>query len=163
MVQQWRPWNQPEERGCPMTTVWVIEQGEYSDYRVVGVFSTKARAEQALAAINKKDEDGDSIGYPASIAEWPLDPGSKELSKGYRAFACVMHRDGTVASTRTVDIEETYRAKPWIWRRTQAPVYRGQQTVDCLCSTVLAKDEVHAIKIVNEQRAQLIARGEWND
>ena len=51
-----------------MTTVWVIETGEYSDYRVEGVFSTKERAE----AVNAK------VG--GEVSEWPLDPAFNELN-----------------------------------------------------------------------------------
>jgi len=32
---------------------WVVEQGEYSDYRVVGVFTSKANAQVVADAINR--------------------------------------------------------------------------------------------------------------
>ena len=45
--------------------------------------------------------------------------------------------------------------------RTKAPAYQGKGVPDCLNATVLARNEKHAIKIVNEKRAQIIAAGEW--
>lgn len=33
-------------------SVWVIEQGEYSDYRVVGVYSSRENAERIAEKIN---------------------------------------------------------------------------------------------------------------
>ena len=56
-------------------TIWVIERGSYSDYRVLGVFSTKANAERVLAMIEPDDD-------PPSITEWPLDPAVTELGCG---------------------------------------------------------------------------------
>ena len=48
-----------------------------------------------------------------------------------------------------------------IWRRTQAPAYKGKGIPDALNGSVLAKDEKHAVKIANEQRTQMIALGRW--
>ena len=49
-----------------------------------------------------------------------------------------------------------------IWKRTEAPAYKGKGIPDCLMSTVWAKSEDAAVKIVNEHRAQMIASGEWS-
>ena len=130
-----------------MTTVWVIETGEYSDYRVEGVFSTKERAE----AVNAK------VG--GEVSEWPLDPAFNELKKGYSVFLGEMLRDGTVERCISWDYEVTPRMT--IWRRSQAPAYVGKNVPDCLHGTVWAKDSTHAIKIMNEKRTQMIAMGEW--
>lgn len=144
-------------------SVWVIEQGCYSDYRVVGVFTSKADAKLVADAINgKNDNREESYGDDATVAEWPLNPGVADLRKGYRPFLFEILRDGTVE-----------RCVPWsvsgydlggkvdIWRRSTAPAYRGKNVPDCLHGTVYAKDAQHAIKIANEHRAQFIASGRW--
>jgi hypothetical protein len=48
-----------------------------------------------------------------------------------------------------------------IWRRSQAPVYRGKGVPDCLRSDVLATSQEHAVKITNEHRIRIIESGEW--
>lgn len=130
-----------------MKTVWVIETGEYPDYRVEGVFSTKERAE----AVNAK------VG--GEVSEWPLDPAFNELKKGYSVFLGEMLRDGTVERCSPWDFEVTPRMT--IWRRLEAPADAGKNMPDCLHGTVWAKDSTHAIKIMNEKRTQMIAMGEW--
>ena len=47
--------------------VWVVEQGSYSDYRVVAAFNNEAAAEQHAAAINTAD-----CWEPASVAKWEV-------------------------------------------------------------------------------------------
>jgi len=41
-----------------MAPVWVVEEGEYSDYRVVGVFSSKENAQLIADAVNAPREGG---------------------------------------------------------------------------------------------------------
>ena len=49
-----------------MKSVWVIEEGEYSDYHVVGVYDSRESAETILASLPDDDRP--------TIAEWPLNP-----------------------------------------------------------------------------------------
>jgi hypothetical protein len=137
-------------------TIWVIERGSYSDYRVLGVFSCKAHARRVADMINQKEHYGDK----ATIDEWPLDPCVEELVKGYVQWCVWMERDGRV--------EKCEPASSWcgdedgeVWRRSTAPAYAGHGLSDLLTMNVWARDETHAIKIVNEHRAQMIAMGKW--
>jgi len=137
--------------------IWVIEQGEYSDYRVRGVFSTKANAERIRDALGEKES------YDApTVAEWTLDPIVAELDKGYTPWAVLMLRDGTVESCKQEEIT-SYRMEGggWLWKRSTAPAYIGKGVPDALNWTVWAKDGKHAVKILNERRTQMIATGEW--
>jgi hypothetical protein len=71
-----------------MASVFVIEQGSYSDYHVVGVFSTRENAETVLAALKAATE---SYYDTPGIAEWPLDPAIDALRAGlkrYIAWTC---------------------------------------------------------------------------
>lgn len=140
-------------------SVWVIEKGSYSDYRVVGVYTTKVKADLVCTEINKEG------GYePATISEWPLDPGVEAINHGLLPFTVWMLRDGTaekVVSMCAGDFEHTLNDKPRIWRRSTAPAYQIKKAADCLTAQVFAKDTQHAVKIVNEYRTRMIAKGEW--
>lgn len=138
--------------------VWAVEQGDYSDYRVVGVFSSSANAQFIADTIN-----GDDTYYKATVTRWPIDPAVDELRAGQRQYRILMLRDGTVESCEaqsmsSYDIIGTIH----LWHRTEALAYANKPNVqDCLDCTVWAKDEKHAIKIANEHRAQFIAANKW--
>lgn len=140
-------------------SVWVIEKGEYSDYRVVGVFTSKENADDMAARINESE----TYGEPATVAEWPLDPAIRELRAGFQPYHVWMLRDGTVERCDRTDVS-TYdlaSASCELWRRSKAPAYKGKGIEDCLKATVWAKDDKHAIKIVNEMRTEMIAMNRW--
>lgn len=137
-------------------TVFVIEQGEYSDYRVVGVFSTKKKAQtvyDALKAAGNSD-------LHDKISEWTLDPFVLELQKGYSPFVVIMLKDGTVERCDRREFS-SYCSNSFLWKRTEAPAYKGKGIPDALNATVFARNEKHAIKIANEHRTKMIANGEW--
>ncbi len=143
-----------------MKTIWVIEKGSYSDYRVVGVYSTKANAQAMCDRINKDEE------YErAEIAEWSLDPGVEAINQGLEVYLVWMLRDGTVEKIQREsggdEFQWALNENLTVWRRANAPAYKGKNVQDCLHGRVFAKDEQHAIKIANERRTQLIANGQW--
>lgn len=140
-------------------TVFVIEQGSYSDYRVVGVYTTRRAAEMVCTAINANE-----TWEKAEVSEWPLNPAADALNAGQSQHRVLMRRDGTVEECKRQDIR-TYEltGECHIWRRSTAPAYRGKGVPDVLQATVWAEDVPHAIKIVNERRGQMIAMGEWED
>lgn len=133
-----------------MAVVWLIEDGNYSDYRVIGVFSTKSNAERIR----------DLVG--GSVHPWELDPCIEALNQGHSMWVGEMRYDGSVERMDPIEIQSYQMAgERSIWRRSTAPAYRGQNVEDCLHGTVWAKDRQHAIKIFNEERVQYIASGEW--
>lgn len=141
--------------GGSMKTIWVIEAGYYSDYRVVGVFSSKKNAELVLKNLKGDYEE-------PSISEWSLDPAVSELNAGYRLWSGTMLRDGTVERCEEQELSSyDVSASLELWRRSSAPFCKGKSVQDCLHGTVFAKDQKHAIKIFNEHRTQLIAAGKW--
>src|SRR5688572_12030735 len=133
-------------------SVWVVEEGEYSDYSVVGVFSSEANAQKVA----------DLTG--GQMAEWPLDPGISELNQGLNVFSVFMRKDGTVERCEPLETDSYSLSTVGIhiWRRSQAPAYRGQNALDVMDAKVWAKDKIHAIKITNEHRAEWIASGKWD-
>jgi hypothetical protein len=137
-----------------MATVWVVEQGEYSDYRVVGVFSSKENAQQIAAAVDD-----------ATVAEWPLDPGIEDMNAGRKPFRVFMLRDGTAEHVREETIDRSVLGSldgPFLMKRGGRPVWAQAPEPPCLNVAVWANDAEHATKIANEHRTRLIASGEWD-
>lgn len=138
--------------------VWAIEQGQYSSYHIVGVYSSKKNAQLVADLLNADDPWG-----KATVVAWTLDPLIEKLNAGLTRFEVIMRRDGTTENVYPRDIDacaldgDAYR----IWHRSTAPAYRGVDIEDALQATVWAKDEEHAVKIVNERRTQMIATGKW--
>ena len=64
-----------------MTKCWTIEQGSYSDYRIVGVFSTEENAKRVLKIYNKTQTYDE-----AYIEERDLDPIIAELNAGLHGY-----------------------------------------------------------------------------
>ena len=137
-------------------SIWVIEQGSYSDYRVVGVYSSKENADAIAELLNADDDSYER----AEVAEWPLDPGANEMNQGMRQFNVFMLIDGEVESVEPYPIIAFYLLGCHnILKRSGMKNWNGK--ADCLHSIVWATDEKHAIKIVNEKRLQMRASGEW--
>jgi len=139
-----------------MKRVYTVSSGCYSDYRVNAIFSTKKLAKEFKRLVPDSDYN--------DIEEYELDPPTADLIKrGYSIWIVHMLIDGT---TERVDRAEVClynvtREEHSIWRRTQAPAYKDKGIPDILISTVWAKTEKQAIKIVNEHRTQMIANGQW--
>ena len=74
-----------------------------------------------------------------------------------------MLKDGTVERVEPRSDLSGYdlQSKPWVWPRSTAPAYAGQNVPDCLNCAVWADDKQHAVKIANEHRTRMIASGEW--
>jgi hypothetical protein len=136
--------------------VWVVECGEYSDYRVVGVFTSEKNARMIASAVNAGESN------EAKVAKWKLDPAVAELRKDYHQFVITMRPDGTVENLIKQESPSFYDiiGKLWVWERTQASAYKGQDVTDAVHGTVWARNEKHAIKIANEKRLQYLASGE---
>jgi hypothetical protein len=139
------------------TSVWIIETGNYSDYSVVGIYSTRERALFVAESVGLKED---------CIVERKLDPCLEELNQGMLVFSVFMLRDGTVELIRSskptqynLDWQDGQQA--FIWDRANAPAFKDKNFSAVLNATVWAKDEQHAIKIVNEIRTLKVATGEW--
>jgi hypothetical protein len=137
-----------------MKKVWAVEDGCYSDYRVVGVFSTK---KNALVIAHALELDNDSV------HEWSIDPALKELNKGYWQYQVLMLSNGKteMVDRRHGKLYDVMLPKPFVWERSKAPLYKDTGVPDVLDATVWARNNKHAVKIANEIRTRMIARGEW--
>jgi len=148
-----------------MTDVWLATEGDYSEYRVMAVFSTEGAARQYVAA-----------GHAERVELTELDPEFTALPVGHRLCVVCMMRDG---STFGDDYHRTPDAVRWngddAWcGMTMDQAHRGYTVIRPLAKTaaygtvagymrtaIMARDEEHAIKIANDRRTQLIARDLW--
>ena len=125
------------------TTIYVVTTGCYSGYAIVGVFDDAVLAETAAVGVNGR------------VEEFPLNPLADRLRNGLLPWVVSLARDGTALRIYQPDhlVEER---PPFLY-----DVFHADPPTKAMQSTVWARDEAHAIKIVNEQRAQMIAEGLW--
>ena len=142
-----------------MVSVWAIEDGQYSDYHVIGVYSSKANALVVAKAIGLNEDN---------VNEWPVNLLLKEINRGLNVFQVVMLKDGTTESIRPMERANGFNCPHhFFWDRPKADYYKqlkeqkGIDTPAAVQANVWARNEKHAIKIVNEIRTQMIANGEW--
>lgn len=140
-----------------MEKVFVLTDGVYSDYHIIGIFSTRKKAEEMLNEMYHKSD--------VRISEFELNPFQKQLQEGLKKYVVSMKRNGDIEEEIRRDITNTYyedTGNQWgrIYTKeiANAPIEGYKYT---FITSVWAKDEKHAVKIVNEKRMILIAEGEW--
>ena len=132
-------------------SVFVVTSGCYSDYHIVGIYDTREKADQLVKTL----DDG-------NVEEHVLNPFITEINKGLSIFTVEMKANGD-----TIRVERE-RCAPGDWDYS----YKLTATIEPICcwkernnaetifgKQVFARDEKHAVKIVNELRAQKLATG----
>jgi len=134
-----------------MKAVWMIDDGEYSDYHVVGIYSTKKNAETIQTLVG------------GEVRELPLNPGVESVRLGLSRWHILMLRDGKVEFVGREEINKYSFGldNAWVWERSKAAGYKGKDIPDVLDYRGWAKTKKQAIKAANEKRAQVIASGVW--
>ena len=131
--------------------VYLVGKGEYSDYRICGVFSTRALADEACVLFGTELEPREIF-----VDEIPVHP------PGLVPFGVYMVENGGVVRVvrASIDDEEMKMIPNWHPSGKALP-HSGYAPEHCTETAywVWAADERHAIKIANEQRAGLLARG----
>lgn len=130
-------------------TVWMLSSGCYSDYGVVGIFSTEQLAREYMEAFPL---EYDEYHNPQ---EMTIDPGDTSFFKaGRKVYSLCMNRGGN-----SFEIEEQ---KGGSLTDTESSFYfYPANSKTRLQVTCWATDEAHAVKIANEIRTQMIADGKW--
>ncbi len=130
-----------------MNKVFIVTEGQYSDYHIEAVFSNEDKAKRYMKSFPKLKRHG-------KIVEWPIDPEYSGIPISMKCIDVTMYRNG---DSDADDISEEF-GQHW-----QEPLHlvRLQLQRSYLTGYVFALDEQHAIKIANEHRAQLIANNEW--
>jgi len=121
-------------------TIYVVTDGEYSDYHIVGVYSTRELAERcqsATLADNIEEYELDAVGYSLYDA-------------GYRRYHV------------TFEGEQTYVEQSKMDELAGQCIILFKGTPPRIRVTLYAKDEKYAVKIAADYRAQYIASGQYD-
>lgn len=115
--------------------VYLATKGDYDEYRVIGVFSSRDRAEACYTY-------DDSI----LITPFEVDALYEPLISNQKLFEVEMKRDGTV-----VEVEKL--------QELEAPDYYIWDT--SLVNRCFAKTKEEAVRKTDELRQELVANGGW--
>lgn len=135
--------------------VYIVFDGCYSDTHVEAVFDNRQRAE-AFAQT--------ACGLDGEVQEWEINE-HRPIPKNKGFFKVTMDIDGN----SQVEKEDLvyYKTEETINGRYNYKVFNrisdSTQKIKLLIMRVFAKDEKHAVKIVNEKRVQLIASGKFEE
>lgn len=130
-----------------MKSVYIVSDGEYSDYIVRGIYSSRRLAEQA-----KKLFMADNDIQEMTLNDIPKHPAGTVL------WAVVMDKEGTTYRIeRASAIGTILKWEPKSFRRL--PVGVDYESV--ITFEVWAKNERGAVKVANERRAALLANDIW--
>lgn len=124
--------------------VYAIAVGDYSDYHIEGIFSTRELAEECMEACGMAWAD---------IEEYDLDEPADKVRRGMKPFSVEILRDGSIHRIRKVD---------FLLRSAHPYLYQNNQLQSVILLVHLwARDEIHATKIANEKRTSMIASNLW--
>jgi hypothetical protein len=122
-----------------MAIIYIVTSGEYSDYHILGTFSTKEIAEDFIALLGEPEYS------ERRIEEFELDFSEADY-KGKKVFLVRMAKNGDTKEVVTTDS----------WHNSDFFDMNGH-----FGRYVIARDAQHAVKIANERRIQLIAMDRW--
>jgi len=132
--------------------IFIVTSGEYSDYGICAVFSTKEKAQKYIEIYPDQQSE---------IEEWNVDEDMALINKirngEITIYLVSMFKQGNVEEIEKEEspfiyqVKEALANKYYLWTENRIGMW------------VIAKDEKHAIKIVNEKRVQLIANNEWEN
>ena len=127
-----------------MNKTYLVTDGSYSDYGIVGSFSSKEKAESYVEKFGGRVETFD------------VDSELSELKRDVFNYRVEMNKKGDVVKTKcsTGERESTLVGISHSYFSSE----HGNLTMNVYCS---AKDEDHAIKIAGEIRTRILAANEW--
>ena len=126
--------------------MYVVTSGEYSDYGIDAIFSSKELAQKFIDSFEDR-----SYSRFNGIEEYPLDPFERELKEGYKPYFLRMDKEGNASDIQIEDSAYGF----------EDPYENGFDVNNGMYIHCYAKDETHAIKICNEKRVQIIESDKW--
>lgn len=126
-----------------MSKVYLVSSGEYSDYSIDGIFSSKEKAMAFMYHFHKEDGYG---GYN-DVAEREVDPWGEQIDQGLTLWRVYIRKQGDTDRCSMIDPSSNEVGYEFYG--------------NALCFQVWAKNQDHAIKIAGERRARIIADGGW--
>ncbi len=140
---------------CESKKAYVITQGDYSDYGIVAVFSTRELADAYCSRMNatRKHE-------LAEVEEWLLDPLDSETIRDGKYLRVLMDRDGNTSKVT----EETFPfPDPITHVHFRNITLEGEGLPNrahpkaTIAVSGWFRDKKHCVKVANEKRSQLLA------
>jgi hypothetical protein len=144
--------------------MWMVSSGEYSDYGVRAVFTTKEKAEEFCRHHNGDDKAALRYGDEYRVESVEVDP---ELENMKTLTYVLMRRDGavdTIGKQRNV-VYEYFHPGPSHYAMGLGHRFGDGNDRQQLCLQwyVDTTDEELAVKVVAEKRAEILAAGIWGD
>ena len=130
-----------------MKKVYVVTSGSYSDYGIDAIFDTKELAQSFIDSF-KDDSYNDFNG----IDEWDLNPNELDLKANRKPFSLRMDIEGN-----TFELEQSSSSYGHKNGTDLSFTYKK----DLMNVKCFADDEIHAVKIANEKRIQILALNRW--
>lgn len=125
-----------------MATMYLVTDGCYSDYRVLGVYDSMELAARAKEIFNADND----------VEEHELNA-VPDVPPGLLAWRVRIQKDGTAVAQRdSAPINADERMVPYSSGSPQGMV-----------TSCYATDEKHAVKIANERRIAALAIGTWEE
>ena len=150
-----------------MKNIYIVTAGEYSDYHIVAVFSTKEKADAFCAMFRKGEFD---------VVEYEVDAKVEAINKGLKQYHVNMNKDGSlfaggwsnpsgITLFKNENLLDNFQTEDYLLDLNFGKRYFDPTVPKALHLEVIcwAKDEQHAIKIANEKRAQYSANGKWDE
>ena len=139
-----------------MSKVYVLTEGSYSDYGIEGVFATKEGAEAYIRRFPGLHRDYDIEEYELDyLANCDEAANAEKILNGRSRYCVTMRMDGTVLSVDDITSTDTDEVNSFdLYRDTDRETGEISQYIR---GYFYANDKEHAVKILNEKRALVIA------
>ena len=132
--------------------VYLVSEGCYSDFTIIGAFSTPEKAKDAADYFNANE----------GIDEYEIDQDAKQRPVGMKAFSVTMDREGNVIKDEWSHNNVIYECSGSDADNNVVRPYGGYRGMPTHASFyVWARDEEHAVKIANEKRGALLLSNGW--
>jgi hypothetical protein len=128
-----------------MKTIYAVTSGEYSDYGIDSLFDSQELAQSYIDSFNADEYD------KMKIEEFKLNPFEKQIKKGCLPYFLRMTKEGECTEIEITSSSHGFGDEPRF--DIEKNIYHH----------VFAKDEKHAVKILNEIRVQYIAMNKWGN
>lgn len=129
--------------------IYIVTSGEYSDYGIDAIFSTKELAQKFVDSFNSERWD------KLDIEEWDLDPNSQHLKQNRKPFFLRIDKSGQVTEIESASSTFGFR------NEMKEPSISYTKNLELMNIYCFADDEKHAVKIASEKRSQILAANLW--
>lgn len=138
-----------------MKKVYLVTSGEYSDYRVDAVFSSKELAQKFIDSFKKEEKY--SYGGFNDILEMDIDPSELEIREGLRPYCVTISKEGAISELEI----PTFCGDLFNGFNPQDLTKWNFNWKNNYTTYMFARDGAHAVKIANDRRIQIIALNKW--